>query len=155
MIIKGYKKTLVEEEIYDLEKENTTGHLLENFDKKWIPSVQKVKQKSLTNKGKTKPTINVVGPILKTFGKELAFLCCVSFLVSFMPFISSIVLDWLISFINNDEPTWRGYFYASLMFISPLIESVINNYFLIAINVISMRMKSCLISIIYKKVCKK
>ena len=144
----------MQEDIYDLEKKNTTDHLLEIFDKKWIPSVQKVKQKSLTNKGKTKPTISVVGPILKTFGKELAFLASVKFFVSFMPFISSIVLDWLISFISNDEPTWRGYLYASLMFISPLIESMINNHYQIAINVISMRMRSCLISIIYKKVCK-
>ena len=80
MIFKGYKKTLVQEEIYDLAKENTTDHLLEIFDKKWIPSVQKVKQKSLTNKGKAKPTISVVGPILKTFGKELVFLGCVKFL---------------------------------------------------------------------------
>ena len=146
---------MVQEEIYDLAKENTTDHLLEIFDKKWIPSVQKVKQKSLTNKGKAKPTISVVGPILKTFRTELVFLAFVKFFVSFMPFISSIVLDWLISFINNDEPTWRGYLYASLMFISPLIESIINNHYEMAINVISMRMKSCLISIIYKKVCKK
>lgn len=146
---------MVQKDIYDLAKENTTDHLLKFFDKKWIPSVQKVKQKSLTNKGKTKPTISIVGPILKTFGRELAFLASVKFFVSFMPFVSPIILDWLISFINNDEPTWRGYLYASLMFISPLIESIIYNYYEIAINVISMRIRSCLISIIYKKVCKK
>ena len=149
----GYKRALQPEDIYDLERENKTKYLIKVFVKTWIPAIQKAKLKSMNNKEKAKPTISVVGPILKTFVKQLVLLGAVKFLVSFIPFISPIILDWLISFINNDQPNWIGYLYASLMFIAPMIESLINNQYEMAINVISMRIRACFISIIYKKVC--
>jgi ATP-binding cassette subfamily C (CFTR/MRP) protein 1 len=77
-------------------------------------------------------------------------------MASSLVFVNPLILDKLISFMNpsNDEPQWRGYFYASLMFISPLFESILNSQYEYRINLICMRIRACIISVIYKKVCK-
>ncbi|CAG2107718.1 unnamed protein product, partial [Medioppia subpectinata] len=52
---------------------------------------------------------------------------------------------------DSTEPVWRGYLYAVLMFIAPMIESILTSQYDLGIGIITLRMRSCLTNAIYKK----
>ena len=157
MIITGYKRPLTSNDMWGLTKINTSEEIVKKFETTWLPHVRKEQtealRKSLETGEKISPKVGVLIPIMKTFWPTMLFILIIKFIASLMTFVNPIVLDWLIAFINNkDEPTWKGYFYASLMFVSPMIESFLNNQYEFGIQTIGMRVRACLISSIYKKV---
>ena len=95
---------------------------------------------------------------LKTFWKPFLIAGLIKLVSSCLTFASPILLKYIISFMSfgsfgvNTEPLWHGYFYAILLFISPTIESILNSQFDFQIYVLSMDIKSCFTSLIYKKI---
>ena len=60
----------------------------------------------------------------------------------------------LIEYIKNpDDPEWRGYFYACLLFVSTLTQSLVLQHYFHRSFVLGMHLKSSIISIVYNKVC--
>jgi ABC-type bacteriocin/lantibiotic exporter with double-glycine peptidase domain len=158
MILKGYKNPLTINDMWTLSRKNKSNIILRKFNKIWIQTVNKekgnAKKKVLGEPAVT--DICLLSSILKTFWSGMFFVAFIKFIASTLVFVNPLVLDRLISFMSpsNDEPQWRGYFYASLMFIFPLFESVLNSQYEYRINLIGMRIRSCIISVIYEKVCK-
>ncbi len=158
MILKGYKNPLTINDMWTLSRKNKSNIILRKFNKIWIQTVNKekgnAKKKVLGEPAVT--DICLLSSILKTFWSGMLFVAFIKFIASTLVFVNPLVLDRLISFMSpsNDEPQWRGYFYASLMFIFPLFESVLNSQYEYRINLIGMRIRSCIISVIYEKVCK-
>jgi len=158
MIWKGYKRPLTTDDMWNLNHNNKSNVILRKFDKIWIPTVKKEKELATrrASEGETVMTnVSLLSPVLKTFWPGIIFISFLKLIASILIFVNPLVLDRLISFMSptNNEPTWRGYFYASLMFISPLFESLLNSQYEYRINLISMRIRACIISVIYKKVC--
>lgn len=98
--------------------------------------------------------VKILTPILRTFWFEMFVVSQVKLIASTLVFVNPLVLDRLISFMTptNDEPQWRGFFYASLMFISPLFESILNNQYEYRVNLVCMKIRAALITVIYNKV---
>jgi len=158
MILKGHKKPLTTDDMWTLNEENRANTVLNKFNKVWTPKVEKEKQIAIkkASEGELVTTnVNVLGSILTTFWPSMLFVGILKFVASTLVFVNPIVLDRLISFMTptSHEPTWRGYFYASLMLISPLFESLINSQYEYRVSLISLKMRACIISVIYKKVC--
>ena len=158
MIYKGYKKPLTTDDMWDLSPQNKTSSIIKKFNKVWLPTVER--EKDLANKksskGQTVTTdINLLTALCKTFWSEWLFIAPIKFLASILKFVSPLVLDRLITFMtpNNTEPEWRGYLYASLMLVSPILESIFNGQYGYRNYLISMRIRNCIISVIYRKVC--
>ncbi len=62
-------------------------------------------------------------------------------------------LDWLISFVSDpNEPKWRGFLYASLLFFSSMIISLVGSQSMYYSNLIRLKMRACMANTIYKKV---
>ncbi len=144
--------------MWALDRNNITSSILRKFNKVWIPTVEKEKKNAIRKASEGEPVmtnISILSSLLKTFWSEFFFVALFKLIASSLVFVNPLVLDRLITFMNpsNDEPQWRGYFYASLMFISPLFESLLNSQYEYRINLISMRIRACLISVIYEKVC--
>ena len=136
-----------------LSEKNTTSDILQKFDSVYLPKVEKARNTNSFGEGENAEfKIGILSAIAKTFWPGLLFIGFLKFIASCLTFVNPLVLDHLIAFINNDEPMWRGYFYASLMLISPMIESLLNSQYEFGINCISMRVRACLISTIYRKV---
>jgi len=158
MILKGYKNPLTIDDMWTLSRKNKSNIILRKFNKIWIQTVKKEKgnaeKKILGEPAVT--DICLLSSILKKFWSGMLFVAFIKFIASTLVFVNPLVLDRLISFMSpsNDEPQWRGYFYASIMFIFPLFESVLNSQYEYRINLIGMRIRSCIISVIYEKVCK-
>ena len=157
MIIKGYKNPLTSSDMWALDRKNTSEEIDEKFDKIWIPTVDKAKIiASKKNEGKNEdnlPNVSILIPLIRTFWPQMLFAATLKFVSTLMAFVNPLVLDLLISFITNpNEPTWKGYLYASLMFFSPMIESILNNQCDYITFSVAMRVRTCVISAIYKKV---
>jgi ABC-type bacteriocin/lantibiotic exporter with double-glycine peptidase domain len=158
MILKGYKHPLTTHDMWTLNRKNISNVILTKFNKVWIPTVEKEKQNAKRKVSLGEPVvtdISLLSSILKTFWPGMLFVSFIKFIASTLTFVNPLVLDRLISFMSpsNDEPQWRGYFYASLMFISPLFKSLLNSQYEYRINLMTMRIRACLISVIYEKVC--
>ncbi len=157
MIIKGYKRPLTTDDMWSLNHDNKSSVVLKKFNRVWVPSVEKEKENAMKKAPKGDPVVtnfSVLFPIIKTFWPGMLSVAILKLIASSLTFVNPLVLDRLISFMSptNHEPTWRGYFYASLMFISPMFESIFNSQYEYKVNLISMRMRACIISVIYKKV---
>jgi ABC-type bacteriocin/lantibiotic exporter with double-glycine peptidase domain len=151
MIIKGYKTPLTSADMWTLDRKNRSEELNEKFDKIWLPAVESSIER---RNGDDSEHLNVgiLCPLIKTFWPGLLLAGILKLIASLMTFVSPIVLDWILAFISDpNEPVWKGLIYASLMFIAPMIESVQYNQYEYIIISIAMRVKSCMISAIFKK----
>ncbi len=158
LIFKGHKQSLKLEDMWALDRNNVTSSILKKFNYVWIPTIEKEKKNAIKRTLEGEPVItniSILSSLLKTFWSQFLFVALLKLIASSLVFVNPLMLDKLISFMNpsNDEPQWRGYFYSSLMFISPLFESLFNSQYEYRINLISMRIRTCLISVIYEKVC--
>lgn len=68
-------------------------------------------------------------------------------------FVNPIVLDYIIAYMDpsNQDPAWKGNLYTTLMFLSPMLESLVNNQYEYQVNLIAMRMKAVITSTVYAK----
>ncbi len=61
----------------------------------------------------------------------------------------------MIRFVDDPtEPAWCGYMYAALMFVVAFVQSLIQHQFMHRCMTTGMRMRTALITSIYKKVCR-
>ncbi len=158
MILKGYKRPLKTEDMWRLSHKNIASLILRKFNSVWLPSFEKEKAIAMRRASQGEPVmteVSLLSSILKTFWPGMLFVAIIKLIASSLVFVNPLVLDKLITFMNpsNDEPQWRGYFYASLMLFSPFFESLLNSQYEYRINLITMRIRACIISVIYKKVC--
>ncbi|XP_013781403.1 multidrug resistance-associated protein 1-like [Limulus polyphemus] len=160
MAIKGYRKPLVMEDMWELSTENKTSGMLPEFDKHWIPVLKKAIQRSqMDGSSKDKGTknvpvqsqVNILWPLLKTFPLELFVAGFMKLVGSLMPFVNPQILSLVIAFVSGDEPYWRGFLYATLMFFASMIESLFNSQYEYRIFCIAMRIRSCVVSALYRK----
>ncbi|XP_054164141.1 multidrug resistance-associated protein 1-like [Oppia nitens] len=156
MVIKGRNRTLTTNDLWDLDVHNLSNYIINKFNKIWLPLLNKKKLFENEMKSKTKNHIKLIGPLLKTFWLQMFFVSLIKLMASSLVFISPLVLDSLLSFMNpnNTEPYWRGYFYALIMFVALMIESILNNQYEYQNNLLAMRIRATIISVIYNKTLK-
>ena len=159
----GYRRPLVERDIFQLDHENRTAEILRKFQKnidqyKWRELNEQLTAQDnngyeLPVNDKLKTNINIGWIILRSYWPVITFCAVLKLLASTLTFVNPTILDYLISFISsNNEPYWHGFFYASLMFISPALESIMNNQYEYWISIVVLRARISIISTIYKKV---
>ena len=157
MIWTGYKKPLTSDDMWSLSPKNKTSSVLKVFDRVWIPAVEREKEMALRKTSEGQPIvmeISLLSALIKTYWPGMMSVALIKLIASTLTFVNPLVLDRLINFMdpNSDEPYWRGYLYASLMFISPMFESIFNSQYEYRVNLIGMKVRACVISVIYKKV---
>lgn len=55
------------------------------------------------------------------------------------------------SFENRPEPLWRGLFYAILLFIVAILQTILSGQFNQRLSVVALRIRTALIGVIYRK----
>lgn len=58
----------------------------------------------------------------------------------------------LIDFVNGDAPMWRGYFYAFLLLVISVIQTLFASQYAHRINFVCLRIRTALVGVCYKKV---
>ncbi|OQR74446.1 multidrug resistance-associated protein 1-like [Tropilaelaps mercedesae] len=150
------KSGLRMEDMWKLDEVNTTDGILRKFLPKYQSEVnQKRGRPTKQIKEDGTPVLsdqqNILLPLLRTFGWPLLGTALIKLIASLLTFVAPTVLNSLISFIQSDEPTWKGVFLASIMLFSSMAESLLNSQYEYRIYLIGMRVRSAVIHAIYTK----
>lgn len=181
LLWRGFKKPLTQHDLYSIRRTFKSDVIAQKFDSFLDPQINKAlvekqaigfrkndkqgreNEKSIfliprlkssaSSENNDVPTnyVGILGVILKNFWPTLFLSFFFKFLVTVFMFASPMLLDRIITFVNNKEPSWRGLLYASSLFIVSLVNSLLSNKqeYLSTINV--MLINTSLTSAIYKK----
>ena len=59
----------------------------------------------------------------------------------------------LIEYMKDDsEPAWKGYFYAVLIFVPALVQSIIYEHYFLRCFIVGMHFRTSIIAMVYNKV---
>ena len=166
-IVKGYKRPLVEQDCYQMIPENSTKNILRTFEEKMKnirdeKIIHQIEQEANGSESYQRPEsdrhnvdINIAFVIFRIYWREIIFIATLKLIASCLTFGNPLVLDKLITFMSSKDPNlpvWHGYFFAALMFIFPMFESMFNGQYEYYINILSLQVRTCLTSLIYNKV---
>ncbi|XP_074036471.1 multidrug resistance-associated protein 1-like [Leptinotarsa decemlineata] len=141
---KGFRKPLERDDLWEMNPENCSRELVPTFEKYW--------QNSLRKAGSTKKKrASIIPALIKSFGTMYIFGALMKLTQDLLTFVSPQILGFLISYVNGGQETWKGYFYAGLLFITATIQTLLLAQYYNKMNTIGMRIRTVLISTIYKK----
>ncbi|XP_062832445.1 ATP-binding cassette sub-family C member 2 [Anolis carolinensis] len=192
MVVKGYRKPLEMEDVFELKDADKTQKVLGMFDKHMKTGVKKAqweleirqrktKQHSATNdyrnglsktqsldvlvleerekkqkkkkdskKDYTKGWLMLA--VARTFSRNLLQSVAFKLMHDVLVFVSPQLLKLMINFVSDpNDYLWHGYFYALLMFVAALMQSIcLQQYFQLCFK-LGMSVRTALMAAIYKK----
>ncbi|KAG4074217.1 hypothetical protein HA402_015520 [Bradysia odoriphaga] len=161
MTWRGFRNPLQTEDMWDIRPDDTSRELVPDFDRYWLDSVakgerQRQKEKLKTNsKDKNSDSKSTRGsviiPLFKSFGGPFFFAGFFKLLIDLLAFASPQVLRLLIAFTFSDDPLWHGMIFAVALFLVSFITSLLNGQYLYRCFLVGFRIRSVLISAIYRK----
>ena len=160
LIVKGFRKPLEKEDLYDLNPEDSIITLMPKWEKNWISKCSKNKGERTSVMIPLTKTfgwsfleanlINVLYVVLTTVSYPFHALCNMPSTKHTLQFTPN-VLSYLISFVTNDDETWKGYVYMILMVAVNMLKTLSQSQYFYKIMLIGMRIKSTLTTAIYEK----
>lgn len=138
MVGKGYKKPLTENDIWNLNAENRSNHLVDKFEKNLYQEDE----------------ISVLPAIIKTFGGPFLFAGLFRLIVIILSFTCIQFLGLLIKFSQGNDPNWMGISYAMALFVLSFLIAIFLTEFTHKSSIVSMRIQTALTVTIYKKILK-
>lgn len=179
MMVIGYKRPLVENDLWSLNSEDRSHRVVPPLVNWWNKECQKVKrtdQKTMyspkqasQNEGKdganveeseiliTKAPQKIKEPSLLwalclTFGPYFLISCLYKIIQDILMFVGPEILRLLIHFVNNSTtPSWQGFFYTALLFICTCVQSLILQQYFHVCFVSGMRLRTAIIGAVYRK----
>ena len=131
--------------MWDLKLIGKTDFVLTIFNKFW-------NRKKYDKTVNAEVRRNVAIVLFFTFWTQFTYCFILKFVQTIFMFLSPVILDYLIFFMSSPtDPDWKGYFYSFLLFFISLLESIIESQYEFYLGVLSMKVRTCLMSIIYKK----
>ncbi|XP_058142363.1 multidrug resistance-associated protein 1 isoform X1 [Dasypus novemcinctus] len=180
LVVRGYRQPLESTDLWSLNREDTSEEVVPVLVKNWKKECARSRKQPVKivypakdpakPKGGSKVDVNeevealiVRSPqkerdpslfkvLYKTFGPYFLMSFLFKALHDLMMFAGPELLKLLISFVNDKQaPSWQGYFYTALLFISACLQTlVLHQYFHICF-VSGMRIKSAVIGAVYRK----
>lgn len=153
---KGVRSSLKNpDDLYDLPEHITTGHINYEIDR-FIRNSPKRQKNIQVNAEISNIIISNNISLLKLlhncFGWQFYAVGILKFIADCSGFVGPILLNKLVGFIEDkNEPLSHGYLYASLMFLSALIGSFAITHFNFWMNVIGLKIRSTVITLVYRK----
>uniref|UniRef100_A0A8C5NU82 MRP2 protein n=1 Tax=Junco hyemalis TaxID=40217 RepID=A0A8C5NU82_JUNHY len=171
MVVKGYRKPLEIEDVWELNDKDKTKVLYTAFEKNMKTAMQKArdvcttssltspkkKKKKGDNKDSDPPKDYPRGWLMKSLGKTFRqnLLLAVAFKLvhDALVFVSPQLLKLLIAFVSDEDAfAWQGYLYAILLFLTAVIQSLcLQQHFSLCFQ-LGINVRASLIAAIYKKV---
>lgn len=135
LVTRGFRRKLDLQDLWDLVEENRSGDVVRRFDKHRSRS-----------RGQ-----GVFVLLAKAFWRPFLVGSCMKLLCDGLIFVQPQLLRLMIAFIEDSaEETWRGILYAVLMFTAVSLQSIVWSNHVQHMCIIGMRMRSALISAVYR-----
>jgi ATP-binding cassette, subfamily C (CFTR/MRP), member 1 len=161
---KGYRRPLIEQDIYDINPEYSSAILVPPFDRNFLKSVEnseKRNAKKASNNRKTddeKTEAKAEGSVLyalsQTFGGPFLFALLLRFIADFLQFGSPIVLGALIRYVEADGPLWQGLVLTAALFLISFVIAMLNGHQSVMAYKVGFSIRTSLVSAIYRKALK-
>ncbi|TMS35379.1 hypothetical protein L596_002794 [Steinernema carpocapsae] len=177
--LKGGKKDLEVEDLFDLNDGNLSEHLVPLWDKYWEPTMKKYQEEKrrleaqeasaeLLNqhqnnilKSEQKKKIekleppSVVHNLFKIFKYEFFAALFIKMIADTLQFANPFLLHQLIGFVSDKQAKlWIGVAYAVLMFASSELRSFMVNYYFYIMFRMGVKIQTVLTAAVYKKTLK-
>nr|CAD7452939.1 unnamed protein product [Timema tahoe] len=162
---KGYRSPIRNLDLWGLTPEETSAEIVPSFNKYWEKTLDKasspegvrltyfnlhrVIQFVKTTKKTKKPSVLLA--LVKAFGPTFLFGSILLFCANVLTFVNPQILKYLITFVSSDDPLWKGYMYASMMFVAAAVQTMFNSQYSYKMMVVGIRIRVALVSVIYKK----
>uniref|UniRef100_A0A8C1PJU4 ABC-type glutathione-S-conjugate transporter n=1 Tax=Cyprinus carpio TaxID=7962 RepID=A0A8C1PJU4_CYPCA len=141
LVFKGYRSPLQAEDLWSLREEDTSEKIISDLEEEW------------TNHLSTSIALGSRLPEQAQFLRKIQKEQSSGFLPSFKPLSFSFYLSLLLGFMKDeDAPMWKGFFYASLMFLLSCLQSVFNHQYTYTCFTVGMRVKTAVMGLVYRKV---
>jgi ATP-binding cassette, subfamily C (CFTR/MRP), member 1 len=164
----GYKKPLEDKDMWSLKPEDASTEVSPLFLKYWNRSVAKTSQvtplsvepsaafkKSSASvnfaSSKPKKTASIVPALIKAFGGTFVFGSCLKLVQDVLTFASPQILKLLINFVSSDDPDWKGFLYAGLLFGVAATQTLFLSQYFHRMFLVGLRIRTSLISAIFRK----
>ncbi|GFS47673.1 multidrug resistance-associated protein 1 [Trichonephila inaurata madagascariensis] len=177
MSILGWKKPLTNEDLWELNPNDRTESISSQFEQyyrhsTWIqpmsqskpyddgevPKVQEEKMKDGTEyivrngrQAQQKKKIHILRALFKTFAVSFFSGSILKLIYDLLQFVNPLILKLLIDYVKSSEPLWIGVLYAILTMLNGTLQSVILGSYFHQMFIIGMRVRTALVTAIYKK----
>uniref|UniRef100_A0A8C7YSL5 Canalicular multispecific organic anion transporter 1 n=1 Tax=Oryzias sinensis TaxID=183150 RepID=A0A8C7YSL5_9TELE len=168
MVVTGYKRPLVQEDMWDLNEKDGTSYLSQRFQHhmdfelaaaRTLLIFKEDKGKSTEKKKKKKekkeedyPNSWLLSTMYKTFKWLLIESAFFKLLQDLLAFVSPQLLKLMISFTQNPNSfVWEGYVYAVLLLLVAILQSLFLQQYFQRCFVLGMKVRTALMAAVYKK----
>jgi len=170
MVYKGYKQPIVEDDLWILNDTEKSGRSARHFLKNWNAERRLCKCNPESNfeesplKAPAATDVLIQDPgtntvkeaslfraLRNTFGPVFISSVFLKILNDALQFISPQLLSLLIGFNEGNSPVWQGYFLAVMMLLVACVKSVVINQYFHVCFLTGMRLRSAVISAVYRK----
>uniref|UniRef100_A0A673CCA3 ABC-type glutathione-S-conjugate transporter n=1 Tax=Sphaeramia orbicularis TaxID=375764 RepID=A0A673CCA3_9TELE len=166
LVVKGYRTPLAAEDLWTLRQEDTSRKIISELcvvcNCSISPSGRQEKalasgvalgsrlpdQAQLLRKLQKEQSSGFF--LLRTLARKFGpyFLTGTLLLILFLLFLHSLLLSFM---KDEDAPLWKGYFYATLMFLLSCLQSLFNHQYMYTCFTVGMRVKTAVMGLVYRK----
>ncbi|KAJ3614828.1 hypothetical protein NHX12_018398 [Muraenolepis orangiensis] len=172
LVVKGYRTPLEADDLWTLREEDTSDRIISDLEQEWTAECARIQkqEKALASGvalgGKLPDQAQLLRKLqkeqssgfflLRTLARKfgpyfLTGTMCIIFHDAFM-FAIPQVLSLLLGFMRDDDaPLWKGYFYATLMFLLSCLQSLFNHQYMYTCFTVGMRVKTAVMGLVYRK----
>uniref|UniRef100_A0A8C9U6D6 ABC-type glutathione-S-conjugate transporter n=1 Tax=Scleropages formosus TaxID=113540 RepID=A0A8C9U6D6_SCLFO len=166
LVVKGYRKPLQAEDLWSLREEDTSQKIISDLEQEWTAECNRIQLAGVALGSRLADQAQLLRKLhkeqssgfclLRTLARNFGpyFLTGTLCLVIHDAFMFSIpqVLSLLLGFMRDeDTPLWKGYFYASLMFLLSCLQSLFNHQYMYTCFTVGMRVKTAVMGLVYRK----
>ena len=115
-------------------------------------SLNSIDDPNVTSADKVNVGLSFLKAICSTFGLEYFSLGILKLLADCFGFAGPIILNMLVTFIENrSEELYKGYVFASALFLSTLLATLCSTQFLYNVQVVAYKLRCALVTTVYRK----
>uniref|UniRef100_A0A7N9ANN6 ABC-type glutathione-S-conjugate transporter n=1 Tax=Mastacembelus armatus TaxID=205130 RepID=A0A7N9ANN6_9TELE len=165
LVVKGYRTPLAAEDLWTLREEDTSYKIISELQEDWTAERAKLQkqekalvsgvalgsrlpdQAQLLRKLQKKQSSGFF--LLSTLARKFGpYFLTGTLLQSRLLFLHSLLLGFM---RDEDAPLWKGYFYATLMFLLSCLQSLFNHQYMYTCFTVGMRVKTAVMGLVYRK----
>uniref|UniRef100_A0A665TN30 ABC-type glutathione-S-conjugate transporter n=1 Tax=Echeneis naucrates TaxID=173247 RepID=A0A665TN30_ECHNA len=167
LVVKGYRAPLAEEDLWTLREEDTSHKIISELQQDWTAECAKIQNACSSTKPNgtayavlRRAAASISKPQLRT---EITWTDSISglsgkgfYYVLFKVKLSGQILTiqskrFYFVAVSSDAPLWKGYFYATLMFLLSCLQSLFNHQYMYTCFTVGMRVKTAVMGLVYRK----
>ena len=143
MVWRGWRRYLVNEDLWTLNPSDRCRGVIPLWDANWDDQ-KKAKQP------KRKP-LSILNTLVSSFGGVFAASAILQLIYTIISFVSPQLVNFLIAFVESEEPMWRGYLYTITLIAVTMLNTIINSQYFFFQYSIGLKIRTALTSAIYRK----